>query len=109
MADVGLLMVYWNDPSDDSTLLNVSATQVDGFPRKAELIERYAKQSGRDVSQVDYYVALGYWKLACILEGVYARYAAGVMGNSDPSAFEGFKLNVERLAASARAAVDRLP
>jgi aminoglycoside phosphotransferase (APT) family kinase protein len=108
MADVGLLMVYWNDPSDDSTLLNVGATQAEGFPRKAELLERYAKVSGRDVSQVDYYVALGYWKLACIIEGVYARYAAGVMGTSDPAAFEGFKTNVERLAAQAKAAVDRL-
>jgi aminoglycoside phosphotransferase (APT) family kinase protein len=108
MADVGLLMVYWNDPSDDSTLLNVGATQAEGFPRKAELLARYAEVSGRDLSQVDYYVALGYWKLACIIEGVYARYAAGVMGTSDPAAFEGFKTNVERLAAQARAAVDRL-
>ena len=108
MADVGLLMVYWNDPSDDSTLLNVSATQVEGFPRKAELLERYEKVSGRDLSKVDYYVALGYWKLACILEGVYARYAAGVMGSANEAQTEGFRLNVERLAASARAAVDRL-
>jgi aminoglycoside phosphotransferase (APT) family kinase protein len=108
MADVGLLMVYWNDPAEDSSLLNVGATQVEGFPRKAELLERYAKASGRDLSEVDYYVALGYWKLACIIEGVYARYAAGVMGTSDPAQFVGFKTNVERVAAAARAAVDRL-
>jgi aminoglycoside phosphotransferase (APT) family kinase protein len=109
MADVGLLMVYWNDPSDDQTLLNASATAVEGFPRKAELLERYAKQSGRDVSNVDYYTAFGFWKLACIVEGVYARYQAGVMGTTDPAAFEGFRTNVERLAAAARAAVERMP
>jgi aminoglycoside phosphotransferase (APT) family kinase protein len=108
MADVGLLMVYWNDPAEDTSLLNVSATTVDGFPRKAELLERYAKVSGRDLSQVDYYVALGYWKLACIIEGVYARYAAGVMGNTNEAQTAGFRTNVERLAAAARAAVDRL-
>ena len=108
MADVGLLMVYWNDPSDDATLLNTSATTVEGFPRKAELLERYAKQSGRDLSKVDYYTAFGFWKLACIVEGVYARYQAGVMGTTDPAAFEGFRTNVERLAAAARAAVERM-
>ena len=108
MADVGLLMVYWNDPSDDSTLLNTSATTVDGFPRKAELLERYAKASGRDISNVDYYTAFGFWKLACIVEGVYARYQAGVMGTTDPAAFEGFRTNVERLAAQARSAVERM-
>jgi aminoglycoside phosphotransferase (APT) family kinase protein len=108
MADVGLLMVYWNDPSDDATLLNTSATTADGFPRKAELLERYAKQSGRDVSNVDYYTAFGYWKLACIVEGVYARYQAGVMGTTDPAAFEGFRTNVERLASAARTAAERI-
>ena len=95
MADVGLLMVYWNDPSDDPSLLNASATAVDGFPRKAELLERYAKASGRDVSNVDYYTAFGFWKLACIVEGVYARYQAGVMGTTDPAAFEGFLRRAE--------------
>jgi aminoglycoside phosphotransferase (APT) family kinase protein len=108
MADVGLLMVYWNDPADDETLLNTSATMVEGFPRKAELLERYASKSGRDLSNVDYYVAFGFWKLACIVEGVYARYQAGVMGTTDPAAFEGFRTNVERLAAAARASVERM-
>ena len=36
-------------------------------PRR--LAERYAEVSGRDLSNLDFYVAFGYWKLACILEG----------------------------------------
>jgi hypothetical protein len=52
-------------------------------------------------------VALGYWKLACILEGVYARYKGGVMG--DASGFEGFAARVEILAEAARSAVEGLP
>ena len=51
------------------------------------------------MSDVDYYVAFGYWKLACILEGVYARYKGGVMGES--SGFEGFARQVEILADAA--------
>jgi aminoglycoside phosphotransferase (APT) family kinase protein len=110
LADVGLLMVYWNDPSDtDPALAAASATATDGFPRRAELLERYAARSGRDLSSVDDYVAFGYWKLACLLEGVYARYAAGVMGETTRAQTDGFRANVERLAAAARAAVERIP
>ena len=52
------------------------ATVEPGFPSREELRERYAERSGRDLSEIDFFVALGYWKLAIILEGVYARYAA---------------------------------
>ena len=34
---------------------------------------------------LDFYVAFGYWKLACILEGVYARYLGGALGERDPA------------------------
>src|SRR3954447_17681426 len=88
MADVGLLMVYWNDPSDDETLLNTSATTVEGFPRKAELLRRSSERRCREVSPVDYYAASGYWTLAPRLEGLFRHSAAGVMGTSHPAAFE---------------------
>jgi len=72
------------------------------------IVLRYAELSGRDLSQVDYYTAFGYWKLACIVEGVYARYLHGQMGDSDRSAFDVFKVQVERCADSARQSLDRL-
>jgi aminoglycoside phosphotransferase (APT) family kinase protein len=106
LADVGLLMVYWTDPDESSALLT-APTQIEGFPRRKELLDRYAATSGRDLSHVDYYVAFGYWKLACIVEGVYARYVGGAMGKS-ASGFEAFALQVERLADQARATLDRL-
>jgi aminoglycoside phosphotransferase (APT) family kinase protein len=106
LADVGLLLVYWTDPGDTRSALPDAATLLPGFPSRAELIARYAAASGRDVSDVDFYVALGYWKLACILEGVYARYAGGAMGRAE--GFELFATQVELLAEAAQAAVDRL-
>jgi aminoglycoside phosphotransferase (APT) family kinase protein len=106
LADVGLLLVYWTEPGDSHPALIQAPTTLDGFPTRAEVIERYARASGRDVSHVEYYVAFGYWKLACILEGVYARYKGGVMGSS--SGFEGFAAQVEILATSALAAVDSM-
>ena len=59
-------------------------------------------------SQIDYYIAFGYWKLACIVEGVYARYVGGAMGSTDPAAFEGFEIQVERCAEAAAEAMGRL-
>jgi aminoglycoside phosphotransferase (APT) family kinase protein len=107
LADVGLLLVYWTEPGDGHPALLDASTTLEGFPTRAAVIERYAAASGRDVSDVDYYVAFGYWKLACILEGVYARYLGGVMGES--SGFEGFARQVEILADAARSTVASLP
>ncbi|MEO7555225.1 MAG: phosphotransferase family protein [Acidimicrobiales bacterium] len=99
MADVGLLVVYWTEIGDAAAALLGAPTAVEGFPTRAEMISRYARRSGRDVSSVDYYVAFGYWKLACIIEGVYSRYAAGAMGKAD--GFEVFDRQVTSLAVLA--------
>jgi aminoglycoside phosphotransferase (APT) family kinase protein len=107
LADVGLLMVYWGEEGDEITPLGNPPTSAPGFPNRADLIDRYAERSGRDVSQLDLYVAFGYWKLACILEGVYARYAGGAMGG-DRSGFDVFAEQVVRLAQAAKEATDRL-
>ncbi|MEX2108873.1 MAG: phosphotransferase family protein [Solirubrobacterales bacterium] len=100
LADVGLLMVYWPDSGDDMIALGQPANLAPGFPSRDELKARYAERSGRDLSQLDFYVALGYWKLAIILEGVYARYAAGQYGKVNEG-IEQFAQVVERLAEAA--------
>jgi aminoglycoside phosphotransferase (APT) family kinase protein len=108
LADVGLLMVYWTEATDDHPMLLTAPTTVDGFLNRQQVLDRYAEQSGRDLSQIDFYIAFGYWKLACIVEGVYARYVGGAMGTGDVAAFQGFAVQVERCAEAAAAAVARL-
>ena len=110
LADVGLLMVYWNDPGDHGPATVGGATTLDGFLRRSDLLERYAAVSGRDLSEIDYYIAFGYWKLACIVEGVYARYIGGAMGDrgGDAGAFDFFADQVTSLVESARQAMGRL-
>jgi aminoglycoside phosphotransferase (APT) family kinase protein len=103
MADVGMLMAYWPDRDQAEVALGQPANLAPGFPTREQLAARYAERSGRDLSQLDFFVALGYWKLAIILEGVYARYAAGQYGKVDPG-IEEFARIVERLAAAAEAA-----
>jgi aminoglycoside phosphotransferase (APT) family kinase protein len=106
LADVGLLMVYWPERDQDVIALGQPANLAPGFPTRDELRGRYAERSGRDLSQLDFFVALGYWKLAIILEGVYARYAAGQYGKVDPG-IEAFARLVERLADAAEQAERR--
>ena len=102
MADLGLLMVYWTGPNDDASAWANPVNTAEGFMNRAELAERYGKVSGRDISQLDFYVAFAFWKLACIIEGVYARYLGGALGQKDPAELEPFRLQVE--GASQRAA-----
>ena len=78
LADLGLLLVYWAEPEDaDQALVGVAPTSLPGFARRSELMDRYAERTGLDVSKISYYRAFGFWKLACILQGVYVRYASG--------------------------------
>ncbi len=100
LADVGLLMVYWAEAGDENAALGQPATMAPGFPTRQEVAARYAERSGRDLADLDFFVALGYWKLAIILEGVYARYAAGQYGKVDEG-IQQFARIVERLAAAA--------
>jgi aminoglycoside phosphotransferase (APT) family kinase protein len=106
LADVGLLMVYWSEPQDEFSPLQVAPTSAPGFLTRAEVLARYQENSDRDLSQIPFYTAFGYWKLACILAGVYTRYAAGAMGG-DRSSFDGFADQVRLLAEAARDAHER--
>lgn len=83
MADVGMLAVYWTDPGEDPVLPSLGApTTPEGFLPRADLIARYGERSGRDLSEIDYYMAFASWKVAIILEGVYARHASGAYGEA---------------------------
>ncbi len=106
LADVGLLMVYWPRPGEEETSLGQPANLAPGFPDRDELRDRYAERSGRDLSGLDFYIGFAYWKLAIILEGVYARYSAGGYGKVDEGV-EYFARVVERLAEAAGEASQR--
>ena len=107
LADVGLLLVYWSEPGDEFVPLFEPATMAPGFPGRDKVAARYAERSGRDLSEIDFYVALGYWKLAIILEGVFARYAAGQYGKPDEG-FEEFARHRRALVQGAAEAERRL-
>ena len=110
LADVGQLCMYWTEPGDTLVAAPDAPTTAEGFGPRADLRARNAEVSGRDLSEIDYYVAFGFWKLACICEGVLKRYQAGVMGGADVSGLvEMFTVHVANLAAAAATTLDMDP
>ncbi len=100
LADVGYLLNNWVDP-DETPAGSSAPTLAGGFASRDQLLEWYESASGRDVSQVGYYRAFSYWRLAAIVEGVLNRYLQGVMGNQDDVDVMTFKDQVETLSDSA--------
>ncbi len=106
LADIGLLLVYWTDPDDENIPLSAITAQP-GFPRRAEIAQKYADLTGVDLSSINYYVSFGFWKLACILEGVYSRYLQGARGG-DRSEVTNYSTQGHLLAQSSMRALERL-
>jgi len=101
LADIALLATYWTGPTDTPNAWQGSATTAPGFLDRAALLERYAAVSGRDLGPIRFHLAFASWKLACVLEGVYARYLHGAMGSRDPEELRPFAVQVERAAEQA--------
>ena len=79
LSDLGGLLAYWVEPSDHEGVKSFSPmpSGVDGFPTRSELVERYAQRSGRDVAEIDFYHALGLYRLAVILAQIFIRWQRG--------------------------------
>ncbi len=76
LADLAYAMNAWAEPGDEPSGGDAPSL-ARGFPSRAELLERYARRSGRDLSDFPFYIAFNHWKSACIIQGVYARYLKG--------------------------------
>jgi aminoglycoside phosphotransferase (APT) family kinase protein len=74
IADLGTTLAYWPD-HDEKILPEFRAVLLSGYPRRAELVERYCLTTGRDVteSELAFWHALALWKIAIIAEGILRR------------------------------------
>jgi aminoglycoside phosphotransferase (APT) family kinase protein len=81
LADVGAAMSYWMEDNDPALLKmgfgKPPVTIQRGFYTRKQFIEAYAKKSGRDVSNIHFYVTFAYFKLAVICQQIYYRYKKG--------------------------------
>jgi Predicted aminoglycoside phosphotransferase len=75
LADLGLTLVYWAEATDPEVLpVGSTITAAPGFLTRREFSARYAALTGFDLSDLDFYVAFGCYKLAVVLEGIHARF-----------------------------------
>jgi aminoglycoside phosphotransferase (APT) family kinase protein len=111
LCDVGLLCVYWADDDTEASaraLHGRPVTVQDGFYKRADILRDYAAGTQRDMSALEWYIALGAYKLAIIAEGITARFLMGMtvgegfetMGEMVPAIVEGGLDALARLGAS---------
>lgn len=101
LADLADLMVYWPDPGEHDEQRGTTGAAAPTFPTRHEIAQRYADRSGLDLEHLDFFVGFAYWKMACSLEGVYARERAD--GRVGPDQLDAVTHHVLGLAESARA------
>lgn len=89
LFDLAIFLGYWVDPDDPAPLRSTLPVVTDraGFPRRTELIDLYARRTGREVTGLDWYLTFAYFKLAVILQQIYARW---VRGQTRDERFAGF-------------------
>lgn len=82
--DLGTTLGYWVEAGDDPRMqgLAFGPTNIPGSPTRAELVDRYQERSGIFVGNADYYRVFGLFKIAVILQQIYARYRKGT--TADP-------------------------
>lgn len=98
LADLAALLVYWTQDGDSVFPLRDAPTLASGFWSRDQVIGRYQDQSGIDCSDMQFYLAFGYWKMACILEGVYTRFRSGQYDTADQEELAFFEQIVPALA-----------
>ena len=79
LMDLGTSIAYWFNPDDPDIIkaLGLSPTTLPGNPSREEVVELYARKSGREVGNVVFYYVYGLFKIAVIVQQIYARYKKG--------------------------------
>lgn len=111
LMDLGTSLSYLFDPEDDpGQLLPTGPTTLPGNLRRAEVVERYAAASGRNVSDVLFYYVYGLFKVAVIAQQIYYRYKQGLTKDERFAAMIDAVRTLSRTAARAleKGRIDRL-
>jgi aminoglycoside phosphotransferase (APT) family kinase protein len=79
LMDLGTTLGYWVEARDPEPLQRaaVGPTMLPGNLSRRELVERYEKVSGRAVANPLFYYCFGLFKVAVIIQQIYARLVRG--------------------------------
>jgi len=81
LFDLGICLAFWGpDRPEQMAMPRVQGvSRLPGSPSRRELAARYEEKTGRSVENLDWYMAMAFWKLAAIVEGAYAQYTQGLL------------------------------
>ncbi len=79
LMDLGTTLGYWVEAGDPAPLQQIAMgpTTLPGSLTRRELVERYAERTGRAVTHAVFYYAFGLFKVAVIVQQIYARFVRG--------------------------------
>ncbi|HZS06849.1 MAG TPA: phosphotransferase family protein [Blastocatellia bacterium] len=100
LVDLGILLCYWSQSDDPAVRLEAarSVTASPGWMTRAEIVERYAARTGRDVSAISYYETFALFKVAVVAQQIFFRYHNG---QTQDARFASFDKVVAALAEAA--------
>jgi len=106
LMDLGTSMAYWMNPDDPAMFREnfFNPSCMPGNPTRSEWIGAYESKSGRSVDYPVFYYVYGLFKIAVIVQQIYARYKAG--HTKDPR-FKSFNFVVAGFGQMASQAIDR--
>lgn len=78
LADLAAFLSYWTEPEDAGNSLGLSSvTSLPEFPRRKDVLEMYVRQSGRDISTLNWYLVFSTFKIAVIVQQIFFRWKNG--------------------------------
>ena len=89
LMDLGSALAYWVDRDDEPAFASLrrQPSHLPGMPTREEFVARYLQLSGRSCADFTFYEVFGLFRLAVIIQQIWARYRAGQTTNP---AFAGF-------------------
>jgi aminoglycoside phosphotransferase (APT) family kinase protein len=80
LTDLGTALAYWVDRTDPEEIQQNrwGPTTEQGSFTRAEIVHRYAQETGCDASHIAFYLTFARFKLAVIVQQIYYRYHQGL-------------------------------
>jgi aminoglycoside phosphotransferase (APT) family kinase protein len=105
LVDLGLLLNYWTEANDTPGRQSFAQapTTLTGFCTRTELVQRYATQSGRDVSAMPFYETFALWKTAIVVMQLFVLYKNGQLQDERLAVFGDRAVELAQSAHEVRA------
>lgn len=89
LMDLATLISYWTEPDDPDCMhrLGQMPTAHPGFMRRADVLETYARLTGRDVDQFQSWRILAMLKLGIVFMQLYRNWVNGAIGDTSYAEF----------------------